>query len=194
MILFQKIPNVYNFAIVLIGVAYPFIVYFGLWYFPPYIIGGFLIAIIILRLVMGRSAHKPWPELMVLAASMVFILVLLPLNDQLAIKIYPLTISFGFALIFIYAMISPPNVIEKFARLMQPDLNLRGVEYTRKVSIIWIVFFILNGCVSAWTAIYCDIEIWTLYNGFISYVLMGILFGGEFVIRQFVKHNHVGEI
>ncbi len=190
----QRAPNVYGIILTLVGIAYPAIVYFGLNYFPPYIIGFFLIAIIILRLLIGKAAQIKWPEIMVLVCSLLLIVILLPLNDQLAIKIYPLTISFGFALIFIYSLFYPPNIIERFARIVEPELNANGVKYTQKVTVFWVMFFILNGCVSIWTALYCDIYIWTLYNGFISYVLIGILFAGEFVIRQFVKQNHVGEV
>ena len=31
--------------------------------------------------------------------------------------------------------------------------------------------------------LYGSLELWTLYNGLISYILIGILFLGEFIVR-----------
>jgi uncharacterized membrane protein len=32
-------------------------------------------------------------------------------------------------------------------------------------------------------------EVWTIYNGFIAYLLMGALFGGEFLVRRVVRRK-----
>jgi uncharacterized membrane protein len=49
---------------------------------------------------------------------------------------------------------------------------------------VWCGFFILNGCMAAWTAFAASRETWALYNGLISYLLMGVLFAGEWVFRR----------
>jgi uncharacterized membrane protein len=173
-----------------VGISYPFIVYFGLCVSPPKTIAFCLIALLLLRLIWGKIEKKNNLELFVFAGAVVLTLVLLPLNEMLAIKIYPLTISFGLAVVFSYSILRPPTIIERIARRMAPNLNERGVRYTRQVTKAWVIFFIVNGAISAWTAIYANIDVWLLYNGFISYILMGLLFSLEFLMRQTVKKHH----
>jgi len=55
------------------------------------------------------------------------------------------------------------------------------------VTIVWCVFLLLNGLVALWTALYASLELWTAYNGFVAYLLMGALFGGELLVRKFVR-------
>jgi uncharacterized membrane protein len=61
------------------------------------------------------------------------------------------------------------------------------VRYTYKVTIIWIGFFALNGAIALWSVLQPGWTAWTLYNGFISYVAVGVLFAGEYVVRKFVR-------
>ena len=173
-----------------IGISYPFIVYFGLWVSPPKFIAFCLIALLLFRLIWGKIVKKNNVELFVFAGAVVLILALLPVNEMLAIKIYPLTISFGLAVVFSYSIFRPPTIIERIARRMAPNLNERGVRYTRQVTKAWVVFFIVNGFISAWTALFENIDVWLLYNGFISYIIMGLFFSLEFLIRQTVKKYH----
>ena len=76
-------------------------------------------------------------------------------------------------------------MIERFARLQDPNLPEVAISYTRKITKIWRVFFIVNGATSIITT-QLNIEYWTLYNGFISYILMGTLLGGEWLYRKMV--------
>ena len=78
------------------------------------------------------------------------------------------------------------------ARLMNPGLNQRGVAYARRVSWLWLGFGLLNGLISLIIAVTASLEVWTLYNGLIAYLFMALLFGGEYIVRQFVKASHVG--
>jgi len=34
------------------------------------------------------------------------------------------------------------------------------------------------------TARFASLQTWTLYNGLIAYLLMGVLFGGEWLLRR----------
>jgi uncharacterized membrane protein len=89
--------------------------------------------------------------------------------------------------LFSWTLLSPPSLIERLARLKEPDLPPSGVHYTRRVTQVWCGFFVLNGSIAAYTALYSSLATWTLYNGLISYLLMGLLFGGEFLLRLHVR-------
>jgi uncharacterized membrane protein len=69
--------------------------------------------------------------------------------------------------------------------MMQPDLPQKATPYCQKVTIIWVCFFIINGGIACYTALYSTLKVWALYNSLISYCLMGALFFGEFLYRKF---------
>jgi uncharacterized membrane protein len=88
-------------------------------------------------------------------------------------------------LLFGISLKNPPSMVERFARLREPDLPSAGVIYTRRVTQIWCAFFIANGSLAAYTAMYSSREIWALYNGFIAYLLMGAMFSVEWLVRRY---------
>ena len=69
------------------------------------------------------------------------------------------------------------------------DLPPAAVRYTRVVTWVWVGFFAFNGSMSAALTLWAPLSWWTLYNGMISYALMGMLFGGEWVFRQRLRRS-----
>lgn len=123
---------------------------------------------------------------MLLAAAAVWGNVLLPL------KLYPVLINCAMLTAFGYSLISPPSMVERLARLREPNLPPAAVGYTRRVTQIWCVFFVINGSIALGTALWASEEVWSLYTGVIAYFLMGALFGGEFLFRlRFKRLHHV---
>ena len=104
--------------------------------------------------------------------------------------LYPVFMSLGALLIFAMTLLKPPSMIERFARITQADLPESGVIWTRKVTMLWCGFFSLNACVALFTVFYADLWLWTLYNGLISYLLMGTLLLGEFIFRKFHQRKN----
>jgi acyl-coenzyme A synthetase/AMP-(fatty) acid ligase/3-hydroxymyristoyl/3-hydroxydecanoyl-(acyl carrier protein) dehydratase len=85
-------------------------------------------------------------------------------------------------------------MIFRFAVLWDPairgSLAEKRVEgYCRKVTLVWCLFFIINGGIAAATVFFASDVLWSLYNGGISYLLIGILFGGELMVRKKVDKN-----
>jgi len=60
------------------------------------------------------------------------------------------------------------------------------VRPPRRVTQIWCGFFILNGATAAILAGLQYYDWWAAYTGILSYVLMGLLFAGEWVYRKTV--------
>ena len=75
-------------------------------------------------------------------------------------------------------------MIERFARLAEPNLPESGVIWTRKITLVWCIFFVINALIALYTVLFAPMKIWVIYNGFVSYVLMGILLLGEFILRK----------
>ena len=126
-------------------------------------------------------------------------------NQTIFLKLYSPAINLILLIFFASTLFSGPNIIFRFATLA--DKSIKGsfhekkVEnYCRKVTIAWCIFFILNGSAAALTVFAGRIfgttpenadRIWSLYNGGISYILMGVLFAAEFIVRKFVDKKMV---
>ena len=122
----------------------------------------------------------------VLAAAAVWANMLLPL------KLYPVLVSCVMLAVFAYSLRFPPTAIERLALLRQSNLHPLVVVYARRVTQIWCVFFVMNGVIALVTALWASEAVWSLYTGIISYILMGVLFGGELLYRpRFKRLNHI---
>lgn len=109
------------------------------------------------------------------------------INDQGLPYFYPVAASFSAGILFVKSLIYPPSLIEQFARLSEPQLDNRGVVYTRKVTILWTMYCFSNGFLSGGFSLWGTQDQWVLYNGVISYIIMGTLFMGEYGVRQWVR-------
>lgn len=127
-----------------------------------------------------------FPEARWLAATAGAGLVLLGLvgEAEWGVRAYPVAINAVMLTLFAVSLWQGPPIIERLARLREPDLPPAGVRYTRRVTQVWCVFFVLNGSIAAGTALYASLALWTLYNGVISYALMGLMFAGEWCCRH----------
>jgi uncharacterized membrane protein len=112
-------------------------------------------------------------------------------NSELMLRFYPALVNLGLLAAFGATLARGPSMIERFARMQEPDLDARGVAYTRRVTQLWCGFFVLNGAFSAYTACAFSRDGWALYNGALAYGLVGVLLAGEFAWRHaYVKPRH----
>ena len=107
-------------------------------------------------------------------------------NSELLLRLYPAAVNLGMLLLFAGSLVSPPSMVERFARLSDPALPAAAVGYTRSVTVLWCGFFVANGALALYTALYASRDDWALYNGGVAYALMGVLFAGEWLYRRFV--------
>ncbi len=169
-------------------IIYPLVIYFGLKYFEPKLMALFLCVILLFRFLSRKTINQladKTQDTIVTIVMAIIILVTLKSNSLSGLQIYPVVVSFSFLVFFSISLIKPPTAIERIARLKEPNLSEEGVIYTRNVTVIWCLFFLINGCIALYTTYYSSLSIWTLYNGLISYILMGSLFAGEMVYRRY---------
>lgn len=108
-------------------------------------------------------------------------------GDALAVKLYPVLVNLVLLVVFAFSFWRPPSVVERLARLREPDLPPSGVRYTRQVTGVWCGFFVFNGSMALYTALWGSDRQWALYNGLLAYVLMGLLMAAEWCVRQRVR-------
>ncbi|WP_059411563.1 hypothetical protein [Cupriavidus basilensis] len=160
--------------------CYPVAIYAGLQYWPPRVLALALVALALLRALTSRQAGWRW--LAVLAAGLAAVVA--ASNHALPLKLYPVLVNAAMLAVFGWSLRHPPSLVERLARLREPDLPPAGVAYTRRVTQAWCVFFVCNGTAAALTAVLASDRIWALYNGGIAYGLMGAMFAGEWLVRQ----------
>lgn len=191
---------------VLALLIYPVIIYFGLQHLEPGFLAALFAIIFVFRhffLIKKKSnnhlKNNTAKRIMIPHMHVVLITVLSLLaysmlaNSAMALKFYPVVVSLSFLAIFTYSLFKPPSVVEMIARLHE-KLDDHGVIYTRKVTQIWCAFFIMNALIATWTVFHDNEQVWLLYNGLISYLLMGILMAVEFIVRFFVKKSNAKKV
>jgi uncharacterized membrane protein len=178
---------------ILLWLAYPVIIFFGIHYLQPRYVAMLLALILIIR---WRNEAKTilsgmsWIYLAVFSVLLSVIIVTTITNNEALLRLYPAIVNFGMLLIFGFSLKYPPSIIERFARLHEPELTASGVRYTRQVTKVWCGFFVLNGSIAIFTALHTSREVWSIYNGFVAYILMGTMFVAEWLVRRrFIAKN-----
>lgn len=174
------------------GLAYPLLVYFGMSRLPPGAIVLAGLGLIGLRLLgTWRSERQiAGAGMLAFACAAAGLAALLLLAPRMAALAYPIAVSLATAAIFGLSLLHPPSVVERIVRIREPELPPHGVAYARRVTAVWTLFLIANAMISAASAAWGSLETWTLWNGLISYVLMGTLFAGEMGVRWVVRRRH----
>lgn len=168
---------------VALSVAYPLVVYWAMGRFEPRWLAVLLLALAVLRAVATRQAV--W--LMAAAGAALLAALATAFNQALPLKLYPVLVNVVMLAVFATSLAFPPSAVERIARLTEPDLPPAGVAYTRRVTQVWCGFFVFNGLLALATALWASNRVWAFYNGLIAYVLIGALFGGEWLVRRRVR-------
>lgn len=173
-------------AVILLSVAYPVLVYFGIGVMEPRWLALLLCGLALAR---GLATRDPlWLSAAIGAA--VLALVSVVGNALLPLKLYPVLVNAVLLVAFFASLFSSASAIERIARLRDPALPPEAVVYTRRVTQVWCGFFVFNGSVAFATAWWGSDAIWALYNGLIAYLLIGVLFAIEWLVRRRVMAAH----
>lgn len=116
-----------------------------------------------------------------------FFALLLASGSAASMYWYPVLVNAMMFIVFFASLFARQSLIERLARLREPDLPQAAIAYTRKVTQIWCAFFVVNGGIAAALALAGAHRAWALYTGIIAYGLMGLLFAGEYLVRQRMK-------
>jgi uncharacterized membrane protein/3-hydroxymyristoyl/3-hydroxydecanoyl-(acyl carrier protein) dehydratase len=193
-----RFPQVPKVLLYIAAVLYPAFIYYFLVIrkTPLRMFSLFIIAFAFLAFITRTSSEKGknrgtsfvWTSLLLLGVGVLCFIT----GSALILKFYPVLMNVLFLIFFGVTCCTPPNMIFRFATMQ--DKSIKGslaekrVEaYCRKVTIAWCGFFIFNGSVAALTVFSGSDALWSVYNGGISYILIGVFFMGELVIRKMVQ-------
>ena len=169
--------------------AYPFVVWWGLHQGELIWLCLALGLLFALRLLPQPVRWREMAALSRLLAGVGLLLCALSLLCRRAdlLLYYPVLVSGSLLALFGWSLWQPMTLVERIARLQEPQLPPAAIRYTRQVTRIWCGFFIFNGAIAIATIWHGDLALWSLYNGLLSYLLMGTLMAGEWLVRQRVR-------
>lgn len=179
-----SVHRLIGLGLLLLGLAYPFIVYVGMGHLSPRLFALLLGALWLARALSPRQT--PLSRTLSVAA-LAFCLVLALADSSALLLGYPVLINLALLALFAGSLCSGMPIIERLARLQEPQLPPAAVRYTRKVTWVWVGFFSVNAAIATGLALWAPLTWWTLYTGLIAYLLMGLLFAGEWLVRQRVR-------
>lgn len=178
--------RVVRYLIAIMLFCYPFILYWGIEHGYLRWVMGILIIVLLLRLIALPNALKQLQGLTKLITGLGILLITASwlLNQYQWMLYYPVIVNLAMLSLFSYSLYKPPSILTRLAMLKHPELSLAGRKYTNNVTRVWVIFFSFNGAVALLTCLAGNMQWWTLYNGFISYLLIALVMGGEWLIRQ----------
>jgi uncharacterized membrane protein len=183
--------------VAVVGLGYPLLVYAGLLFFEPrvlvVVVGGLLLA-------RGASSWRAWNRRDVLRVMMpvslaaTVLVVAAIFNDGRAFLFVPALVNGALLIGFGRSLVRGPSMIETYARLRHPEMPASRGPYLRAVTGMWCAFFVVNLAISLLLALYGTLEAWTVYNGILAYVLIGILLAAERVYRYWRFRGYHGDL
>jgi len=180
--------SVIRLILAIIVIAYPFVIYFGLMHFEFWQVSLFIIAIALMRLLLIKNQTSQYFKIGFVGAVLllIFASLALILKQQVWFKVYPIVISLSLLYFFAASLWTEKSMIQRFAEIREKNITPEKQSYMIKLTQVWCGFFIFNALVSSYTMLFSSDKHWMLYNGFISYVLMGVLGLSELIYRYTV--------
>jgi uncharacterized membrane protein len=179
----RKTPPLLAAALLGVSLAYPVGVYLALGHVGPRWVALLLVALALARAWVTRESFwlgAAGGAMLLAGASFLG-------NQWGPLKLYPALVNAVMFGLFAMSLWRGPTVVERLARLRESHFPPAAVAYTRRVTQVWCVFFVVNGLAAVATALWASAAAWALYNGLLSYVAMGVLMGAEWLVRRRVR-------
>lgn len=189
-VIIKRFKSILNSIVSVMNVVMPFIIYFGIRnYRYRYLFSGLLVLYLLRLAIPSRKIIKT-KQMLVFAAIGTFFGCFMIFN-RFSLALYtPVLINLGLLSGFVSTLFIGPPVIETFARRHVKALSDAEVKYCRNLTVIWSLFFLLNGSISFTISFTGNLEYWIIYNGIISYILIGLMFLIEMTYRYYRFRNY----
>lgn len=166
---------------------YPFIIYFGIRVLPPSFFGILLAVIVAARFAALKRADRAL-ALPVLALLLFYAVAAASLGRTDALLYYPVLVNLMLFILFVASVVNGDPLLLRLVRARGIPMSRFGPRYLTLLTVVWAGFFAVNCLVALWTTT-ASMEIWALYNGLISYLLVGLLLGAEWIFRRHYKRR-----
>lgn len=173
-------------------VVYPFIVYSSLDHWGAANLAWLLFALLAVRVFIRRDFRQPEQYLQLILVGGLCVLAAL-FNSERLLRYYPVAMSLAFAGFFWVSLSTDKPLIERFASLTPgaaSKFSEQQRNYMRSLTKVWGALLVVNAAIASYTACCTTLKIWTLYNGALAYVLLGLFSVGELIFRHFYRLRH----
>ena len=176
-----------GFVVVAIALAYPLLLWFGLERVAPRTLALAALATAVVttwwRAGAGTWADRAAPltvgAVIALAATATWWT-----NDPTVLLFVPVAVALTLGTVFGATLWRPPTMIARFARAQGAELDGPRLAHCRQATWAWVLFFAGHAVLSGTLAAAQAIDAWAWWTGVLSYVAMGVLFAGEFLVRR----------
>lgn len=148
----------------------------------PVIATGFILCLIVLLLA------RKWSQLVYLlpGAVAVFFYIKTGADSSLLVLYAWPTVIFGTLATVFAKSLTGDNIpmITRYSLLIHRRISPVYKTYTRRLTLVWSVFFTLMMIQSVLLAFFAPIEIWSLFANVLNYIAVALLFVGEYLYRR----------
>ncbi len=170
----------------LLSISYPPAVHFALLSTETKWAVGLLVAVSFSQLLIGLLSHRIGKTAMVISGAVLALsLFSLVQGTVLALFFPPLFILS--ALFWFFARTLRPGrepIITRLARTVFQEDDLEVLKYTRRVTLLWSLFFLTLFIETVLLAIFAPLEVWSLFSNILNYLFIVLLFILEFSYRR----------
>ena len=158
-------------------IAYPFVIFYAL---QQNIAIRFLGLVLLVAAIFSFINNK---NKYIFCLSLILVFLIIFFNQEIFIKFYPVLMNASVCAIFTLSLKKTPLITQFAQKMCKQPLDNKRLTYTRHATIAWAIFMFINTAISMCT-VFLSNEIWVLYNGFVSYVLIGVVMLIEYIIRK----------
>jgi uncharacterized membrane protein len=167
--------------------SYPVVAFIAIWFKQPLLLITYLLSIFFLFAIQ-KTLNKNWFSA---TALFIFVGIITYFTQQTYVQylIYlpPMLILFGLFVLFSQSLLPDHTpLITRYAIMLSEtkEVDDRHARYSRTLTIVWSIFFLLMALTSLSLAIFSSLDTWSLFTNIISYILVSAFFVIEFFIRK----------
>jgi uncharacterized membrane protein len=178
--------TVLSIVATLFMLASPFVLYWTLSHHSVGLAALLLLGWVIVRTIPVLLSAKPEQRraaLQLPAIAVVFAFLGWVSNNGTWLLVLPAATQATFGLAFVRSLSGVP-LIEHFARMVKPELSVPELAHCRCWTRIWGYYLIVLAAIGLVLARWATLATWTVYVGIVTYVLVGVLFAIEYIVRK----------
>ena len=176
---------------VVLSICYPLLVFLSLavFHFPIRVVALSIMAVAAALFLVHQKRKSITPLLMASIAILVLVT-----GSERVLRFYPVLVNLVMLLTFALSIHGEESIVFVFAKLADKRIEHHCAKgsirrYCRIVTLVWCAFFVINGTIALITTLCPSQGLWVIYNGLVAYILIGIMFIGEFIVRHIVNSN-----
>lgn len=178
---------IFRVTFIVLLALYPFIIYFGLRILPASFFGLILAVLLLMRFGLIRPGERA-TALPVIGILLGYAITSAVVGSTKMLLYYPVLVNSILFVLFAGSLSTKESLLLRIVRARGIPISDHTPGYLTRLTAVWAGFFVINGMIAVWTTTQ-SMEIWTIYNGMISYLLVAALAVGEWIFRRHYKRR-----